>query len=185
MTTGERIAQLRRAAGLSQEQLAEALEVSRQAVSKWETGQALPDIDRIGRLCALFSVSADELLGLPTQKSTQDLPAPAQPDGAQRLAQAAASRGRFIAGWVTAALGVLTLIAAYLALWSIRNAAVDTAAAHDLGYRIDVMWYAGQPPLSVVFLLGGVLIAAGTGLIAVNALLGAKNAKSRRNPPQP
>ena len=38
MTTGERIAQLRRAAGLSQEQLAEALEVSRQAVSKWETG---------------------------------------------------------------------------------------------------------------------------------------------------
>ena len=47
------------------------------------------------------------------------------------------------------------------------------------------MWYASQPPLSVVFLLGGVLIAAGTGLIAVNALLGAKNAKSRRNPPQP
>lgn len=143
MTIGERIAQLRRAAGLSQEQLAEALEVSRQAVSKWETGQALPDIDRIGRLCALFSVSADELLGLPT------------------------------------------LIAAYLALWPIRNAAVDTAAAHGLGYRIDVMWYAGQPPLSVVFFLGGVLIAAGTGLIAVNALLGAKNAKSRKKPPQP
>ena len=41
MTTGERIAQLRRAAGLSQEQLAEALEVSRQAVSKWETGVSL------------------------------------------------------------------------------------------------------------------------------------------------
>ena len=41
MTTGERIAQLRRAAGLSQEQLAEALEVSRQAVSKWETGDSL------------------------------------------------------------------------------------------------------------------------------------------------
>lgn len=41
MTTGERIAQLRRAAGLSQEQLAEALEVSRQAVSKWETGGSL------------------------------------------------------------------------------------------------------------------------------------------------
>ena len=38
MTIGERIAALRRAAGLSQEQLAELLEVSRQAVSKWETG---------------------------------------------------------------------------------------------------------------------------------------------------
>jgi len=38
MTIGERIAELRRAAGLSQEQLAELLEVSRQAISKWETG---------------------------------------------------------------------------------------------------------------------------------------------------
>ena len=119
---------------------------------------------------------------MPTQKSTQDLPAPAQPDGAQRLAQAAASRGRFLAGWITAALGVLTLIAAYLAVWPIRNAAVSIAAAHGLGYRPDVMWYAGQPPLSVVFLLGGVLIAAGAGLIAVSALL---DAKSRKKPPQP
>ena len=177
MTTGERIAQLRRAAGLSQEQLAEALEVSRQAVSKWETGQALPDTDRIARLCALFSVSADELLGLPTRQSTQGTSAPAQPDGAQRLAQAAASRGRFLAGWITAALGVLTHIAAYLAVWPVRNAAVDTAAAHGLGYRPDVMWYASQPPLSVVFLLGGVLVAAGVGLVAVSALLDAKSRK--------
>lgn len=38
MTIGERIAELRRAAGLSQEQLAELLEASRQAISKWETG---------------------------------------------------------------------------------------------------------------------------------------------------
>ncbi|MGN1250994.1 MAG: helix-turn-helix transcriptional regulator [Candidatus Spyradocola sp.] len=182
MTTGERIAQLRRAAGLSQEQLAEALEVSRQAVSKWETGQALPDTDRIARLCALFSVSADELLGLPTRQSAQDSSAPAQPDGAQRLAQAAASRGRFIAGWITAALGVLTLIAAYLALWPIRNAAVDTAAAHGLGYRIEVMWYASQPPLSVVFVLGGVLIVAGVGLIAANVLLDAKSRKKTDRP---
>ena len=182
MTTGERIAQLRRAAGLSQEQLAEALEVSRQAVSKWETGQALPDTDRIARLCALFSVSADELLGLRTRQSTLEPSAPMQPDGAQRLAQAAASRGRFLAGWITAALGVLTLIAAYLAVWPIRNAAVSIAAQHGLGYRPDVMWYAGQPPLSVVFLLGGVLIAAGAGLIAVSALL---DAKSRKKPPQP
>ena len=114
---------------------------------------------------------------MPTRQSTQGTSAPSQPDGAQRLAQAAASRGRFLAGWITAALGVLTLIAAYLAVWPVRNAAVDTAAAHGLGYRPDVMWYASQPPLSVVFLLGGVLVAAGVGLVAVSALLDAKSRK--------
>lgn len=185
MTTGERIARLRRAAGLSQEQLADALEVSRQAVSKWETGQALPETDRIARLCALFSVSADELLGLTPQPKPQDASAPAQPDGAQRLAQAAASRGRFAAGWITAAVGMLTLIVAYLALWPIRNSAVSTAAEHGMGYYSDVMWYAGQMPMSAVFLLGGLLIAAGIGLVAGNALLDLRNAGSRKKPPQP
>ena len=93
-------------------------------MSKWETGQALPDTDRIARLCALFSVSADELLGLPTRQSAQNSSAPAQPDGAQRFAQAASSRGRFIAGWITAALGVLTLIAAGVGLIAV-NALLD------------------------------------------------------------
>ncbi len=62
MTIGEKIAHLRGVAGLSQEQFAEQLLVSRQAVSKWEMDQAMPQIDKVLLLCRLFHISADELL---------------------------------------------------------------------------------------------------------------------------
>ena len=62
MTIGEQIQELRIQKGLTQEQLAEMLEVSRQSVSKWELGQAMPDIDRIIRMSELFGVSTDKLL---------------------------------------------------------------------------------------------------------------------------
>ncbi len=62
MNIGEKIAQLRISAGISQEQLAEKLEVSRQSVSKWEINQALPQIDKVLQLCELFNVSSDQLL---------------------------------------------------------------------------------------------------------------------------
>ncbi len=62
MTIGEKITKLRVAAHISQEQLAEKLNVSRQSVSKWEADQALPQIDKVLQLCELFSVSADSLL---------------------------------------------------------------------------------------------------------------------------
>ncbi|MCI8525880.1 MAG: helix-turn-helix transcriptional regulator [Oscillospiraceae bacterium] len=59
----ETIAALRRGRGLSQEQLAEALGVSRQSVSKWETGQATPELDRLRAMCAFFGVTLDQLTG--------------------------------------------------------------------------------------------------------------------------
>ena len=62
MTIGEKIAKLRTAANISQEQLAEKVSVSRQAVSKWEMDQATPQIDKVLMLCELFDISTDELL---------------------------------------------------------------------------------------------------------------------------
>ena len=62
MTIGEKITNMRNSLGLSQEALADKLSVSRQSVSKWETDQAQPQIDKILQLCELFSVSTDELL---------------------------------------------------------------------------------------------------------------------------
>lgn len=58
----EKIVELRKAKGLSQEELAEQLGVSRQAVSRWELGQTLPDIINLVQLCELFGVSADYLV---------------------------------------------------------------------------------------------------------------------------
>lgn len=62
MTIGEKIMNLREAAHISQEELADKLGVSRQSVSKWEKEQALPQIDKVLQLCELFSVTADALM---------------------------------------------------------------------------------------------------------------------------
>lgn len=62
MTIGEKIQNLRKQRGMSQEQLAEALGVSRQAVSKWEAEQSVPDIDKIISICDYFGVTTDYIL---------------------------------------------------------------------------------------------------------------------------
>ncbi len=62
MKIGDKIAHLRTLAGISQEQLAEKIDVSRQSVSKWEMNQALPQIDKVLLLCEIFGITADELL---------------------------------------------------------------------------------------------------------------------------
>ena len=56
------LAKLRKDAGLSQAQLADQLQVSRQSVSKWENGTVLPDIDRIIEISNILQVSLDELV---------------------------------------------------------------------------------------------------------------------------
>ena len=62
MCLGEKIQQLRKTKGFSQEQLADNLNVSRQAISKWETDQSSPDIEKILAISKAFSISTDELL---------------------------------------------------------------------------------------------------------------------------
>lgn len=62
MTLGQKLLNLRKARGWSQEELANQLNVSRQAVSRWESDSAKPDADNIIALCDLFGVTADYLL---------------------------------------------------------------------------------------------------------------------------
>lgn len=59
---GERLLNLRKKKGLSQEEVAEKLNVTRQTISKWETEQSSPDFDKIIPLCKLYQISTDELL---------------------------------------------------------------------------------------------------------------------------
>lgn len=72
-TMAQRLVDRRKAAGLSQEALADKLGVSRQAVSKWERSESSPDTDNLIALAALYGVSLDELL----------YGSPAQPDAAK------------------------------------------------------------------------------------------------------
>ena len=62
MTFAEKLKSIRKQAGMSQEQLAEKLSVSRQAVTKWETNTGIPDIENMRAISMLFDISIDELL---------------------------------------------------------------------------------------------------------------------------
>ncbi len=62
MTLGQKIAILRQSVQLSQEQLAEQVDVSRQSVSKWESDQSVPEVSKILQLSTLFNVTTDDLL---------------------------------------------------------------------------------------------------------------------------
>lgn len=75
MTLGETIAQLRAEHNLSQGDLAEALDVSRQSVSKWEANGSVPELGRLVQLSELFGVTLDELVnGEPTEKPAPEPP---------------------------------------------------------------------------------------------------------------
>ena len=67
MKTKEIIYELRTKNGLSQDELAEKIHVTRQAVSRWETGDTLPNTETLKLLSGLFNVSINTLLGSPRQ----------------------------------------------------------------------------------------------------------------------
>ncbi len=100
MNTAQRLQQLRKEKGLSQEELAERLGVSRQAVSKWESGQSVPDVEKIVAVSELFGVTTDWLL-----KGVE--PAPEKKPEGRRLA----GRILFAASPALMAAGLLLVVA--------------------------------------------------------------------------
>ena len=106
MTLGEKLKTLRASRGLSQEQLAAELNVSRQAVSKWECGDAAPDLDKLRAICAYFGVTTDYLIW----ENEEDAPKVAVP------AKERASRGRNEV--FSNVLLLALLLAGIAALWS-------------------------------------------------------------------
>lgn len=74
MNIGNKIYELRSAKNLSQGDLAELLEVSRQSVSKWETDNAVPELDKLIKMCEIFGVTLDELAGRSTSQAPKNEP---------------------------------------------------------------------------------------------------------------
>lgn len=165
MNLDERIQSLRKRSGLSQEQLAEAIGVSRQAVSRWETGAALPDAMNVLALSRLFGVTADYLLGGGSAPS----PPPAQGKGRRRAAAAGAlmllaglgwNLGIFIAGRFVNSGGQL--------ISEFENGVKVTTRLEPLGYA-GMLESFGLAPLTAAF---WVLAAAGCALLLRSALKG-------------
>lgn len=109
MTFGEKLQKLRTRAGLSQDQLAELLDVSRQAVSKWERNEAMPEAEKLVRISRQFGVSTDYLLLEELEEpETASTTAPAAGLWV-RVKQWYRNRGYLLA-WVLAAWGVWNLV---------------------------------------------------------------------------
>lgn len=118
----ERIYSLRRKNGLSQEQLAEKIGVSRQAISKWEGGQSTPELDKMKALCECFHLSLDELVGeIPPLKEPEQ-----QPDKKSKIES--------MAGVILCMVGaVLLVLAGAIMLFSPKTAKqINTASAITL-----------------------------------------------------
>ena len=122
MTLGQNICRLRTEQGLSQGDLADALEVSRQSISKWETDASIPELEKLLRLSELFHITLDELVKGPDGSVETPPPAP-EPPTAEAPAQdpeaellRALDRGvNRTVGWVLLGFGaLLTLLLAVL-----------------------------------------------------------------------
>ena len=115
MTLSGKILYCRKRAGLSQEALAEKLGVSRQAVSKWETGEAVPELSKLVLLAAAFGVTTDWLLS-----ESESEPEPVEPPANSAAGTAENAPG---ANWVESVPGVIgRLIRRYGWLYGVYTA---------------------------------------------------------------
>lgn len=119
MTFGEKLQRLRQRAGMSQDALAEKLGVSRQAVSRWERDETMPETDKVIALAELFGVTTDYLLRQQPEETEREAPQDGgrpshRPDRRQddlldRIGYLAKTKG-YLLGWVLIAWGVLDLV---------------------------------------------------------------------------
>ena len=177
MTFAEKLYQLRRQKGISQEELADRLEVSRQAVSRWEMGSTLPDAKNLIQLSGIFGVSIDYLLKDEVTEDRKELAFRQADTPAPKTDPFRSERNRQIGLTVLVMLQVLPLFLYFVgifimanmtslmfaSLMNLLNIAVFEIAFHICGdergryyrrkyYRITV-WLFSVSPLRLVLLL--------------------------------
>ena len=107
MTIADRIQSLRKSKGMSQEELADAVGVSRQAVSKWESEQATPDLDKVVIMSDIFEVTTDYLLKGIEPVKTDDHKTMADVIDQKVLTKKNGKRAKTIIKWVLIGFGIL------------------------------------------------------------------------------
>ncbi len=147
---GERIYNLRKKSGLSQEEFADKLGVSRQAVSKWETGQSVPDSGKAAAIGAFFGVSLDWLInGAETAAPVSAQPAESVGDEAPAVSKKKRGwvKAIAIAGIITLAfIGVSALSAFIFMLVTMKSA---NLADHETFYMLIMI----VPGWAAIFLI--------------------------------
>lgn len=111
MTLGESIARLRTQKGWSQGDLADALDVSRQSISKWETDTSVPELEKLIRLSELFGVTLDALVrGEQAETQTENAAHAAPPQSAPTSPAPAVSHTRTVAGVILLCFGAAVFL---------------------------------------------------------------------------
>lgn len=131
MTLGEQITQLRRERKMSQEDLAEALQVSRQSVSKWENGLSNPDTENLIRLAEIFQVDVNLLIGsqLQPEESPVESTPSAPPDQRKTV--------RLLC--VLLALAILSTLI-FGAMWGMERAGISLQGIFSPGQKEEMWW---------------------------------------------
>ena len=155
---GERIRQLRTERGLSQEALAEALNVSRQAVAKWERGTSLPSTANLLALSRIFGCSVSELTGTPQESD----PAGQNTSGghvhAARTCKGAHHPAAFVGAVVLILAGLACLAAAIGTL--LVCLVTPAASVGVIGYADGPtsIWVAGPDISGVIFSIAALIL---------------------------
>lgn len=110
MSLGTRLYDLRRSKHLSQEDVADKLNVTRQTISKWETDQSTPDFDKIAPLCELYDITTDELLTGNKEEKEEKVLSPKDNRAKRANGIAAGVLGYFAAiAWIMISIPVLMI----------------------------------------------------------------------------
>ncbi len=179
MKLGQNIQSCRKRAGLSQEALAEKLGVSRQAISKWELGEAEPELKNLQLLAKVFGVSVDDLLSEePTPAAAPATQADSWINSLPKLIGNLLRRFGWLAGVYIAAVGGFWTLCCGL-LWGFSSAALESMKQTEEqflqqfpGLNSDFFGSAALPQpdpafqffnsiLLILMLLGVVIILAG------------------------
>lgn len=140
MDLGERLYQLRKARNLSQGEVADALGVSRQSVSKWENNTSVPELDKLVKLGELFGLTLDELVkgeAAPAPAGRPERPRPASgPAGGRRIAAIVL----LVCGGVGTLLFCTTLLI-YLTLWLVLAGLLCWYVQEHLGLCLGLSFW--------------------------------------------
>lgn len=117
MTMGQRIAEQRKRLGLSLEALGEKLDVSRQAVSKWEADGTVPSIDKLIAMSKLFGVSVGWLLGVEEQSESQEEPiSEKQIEVLEQIVRKYHMPQKRRIGWLSVLVSLVAMVVAFVAI---------------------------------------------------------------------
>lgn len=173
MKLSEKIMYYRKRAGMNQEMLADRLGVSRQAVSKWETGEAVPELSKVVLLAKIFGVTTDALL-LDDEAEETPEPAPAEPAAAPQTSWVEAVPGvigRLLRryGWLCGVY--IAVVGAFFTLMGAAARGISNSMMNGFQSSVDSMLggFAGQ-----TVYINGELVNMGSSLAASNpvAMLG-------------